>query len=130
MTTEDFKLISDTVPKDPGVYRFFDEAGKILYVGKAKNLRNRVSSYFGERQDRAHKTRVMVKHAHRIEFTIVETEADALLLENTLIGLLGGLLPPEQGGQGLDYVTYCTLLCELSRVWPSLRSIISTSNLA
>ncbi|HMQ86178.1 MAG TPA: excinuclease ABC subunit UvrC [Flavilitoribacter sp.] len=85
MTTEDFKLISDTVPKDPGVYRFFDEAGKILYVGKAKNLRNRVSSYFGERQDRAHKTRVMVKHAHRIEFTIVETEADALLLENTLI---------------------------------------------
>jgi len=45
-------------------------------------------------------------------------------------GLLGGLLPPEQGGQGLDYVTYCTLLCELSRVWPSLRSIISTSNLA
>lgn len=44
-------------------------------------------------------------------------------------GLLGGLLPPEQGGQGLDYVTYCTLLCELSQVWPSLRSIISTSNL-
>lgn len=44
-------------------------------------------------------------------------------------GLLGGLLPEEQGGAGIDYVTYCTLLCELSQVWPSLRSIISTSNL-
>ncbi len=85
MTTEDFKRIAETVPKGPGVYRFLAEDATILYVGKAKNLRNRVSSYFGERQDRAHKTRVMVKHAHRLEFTIVETEADALLLENNLI---------------------------------------------
>ena len=44
-------------------------------------------------------------------------------------GLLGGLLPEDQGGVGLDYLTYCTLLCELSQVWPSLRSIVSTSNL-
>ncbi|TXB62105.1 excinuclease ABC subunit UvrC [Phaeodactylibacter luteus] len=85
MTTEDFKAIADTIPRLPGVYRFFDAEDCILYVGKAKNLRNRVSSYFGERRDRAHRTRVMVKHARRIEFTIVETEADALLLENTLI---------------------------------------------
>ncbi len=85
MTTEDFRSIQDTIPKDPGVYKFIDEEDRILYVGKAKNLRNRLSSYFGERIDRAYRTRVMVKHAQRIEFTIVETEADALLLENSLI---------------------------------------------
>jgi excinuclease ABC subunit C len=85
MKTEDFKRIADTVPKSPGVYRFLDEEGGILYVGKAKNLRSRVSSYFGERRDRAHRTRVMVKHAARLEYTLVETETDALLLENALI---------------------------------------------
>jgi excinuclease ABC subunit C len=85
MTTTDFKAVSDTIPRQPGVYRFIDEEDTILYVGKAKNLRNRVSSYFGQRKDRAHRTRVMVKNARRIEFTVVETEADALLLENTLI---------------------------------------------
>mgnify|MGYP005666687055 CR=1 FL=1 len=85
MTTEDYKQIADTLPKQPGVYRFLDENGIILYVGKAKQLKNRLASYFGERRDRAHKTRVMVKHAERIIYTIVETEADALLLENTLI---------------------------------------------
>ena len=85
MTTEDYKKIADTVPKQPGVYRFLDEEGTILYVGKAKNLKNRVASYFGQRRDRAHKTRVMVKNAEQLNFTIVETEADALLLENTLI---------------------------------------------
>ena len=85
MNTEDFKRIADTVPKSPGVYRFLDEEGGILYVGKAKNLRSRVSSYFGERRDRAHRTRVMVKHAARLEYTLVETETDALLLENALI---------------------------------------------
>lgn len=85
MTTEDFKSISPTIPRQPGVYRFYDDDGTILYVGKAKNLRNRVASYFGDRRDRAHRTRVMVKNANHLDFTIVETEADALLLENTLI---------------------------------------------
>jgi len=85
MTTDDYKAISDTIPRQPGVYRFLDKEDTILYVGKAKDLRSRVSSYFGERRDRAHKTRVMVKNAGRLEFTIVESEADALLLENTLI---------------------------------------------
>ena len=85
MKTADFQKIADTVPRQPGVYKFMDEAGEILYVGKAKNLRNRVASYFGRRKDRAYKTRVMVKNADHLEFTIVETEADALLLENTLI---------------------------------------------
>ncbi|OAV46064.1 excinuclease ABC subunit UvrC [Lewinella sp. 4G2] len=85
MKTEDFKAIADTVPKQPGVYRFIGPDDTILYVGKAKVLRNRVASYFGERKDRLHRTRIMVKNAARLEFTIVETEADALLLENALI---------------------------------------------
>ncbi|MDX1939427.1 MAG: excinuclease ABC subunit UvrC [Saprospiraceae bacterium] len=85
MTWEDFKTISDTLPSNPGVYRFMDETDAILYVGKAKNLKNRVSSYFGDRKDMPFKTRTMVKHAHRLEFTIVETESDALLLESSLI---------------------------------------------
>lgn len=85
MTLEDYHKIADTVPRQPGVYRFIDEDDTILYVGKAKDLKSRVSSYFGERKDKAYKTRVMVRHAHHLEFTIVETEADALLLENTLI---------------------------------------------
>jgi excinuclease ABC subunit C len=57
----------------------------VLYVGKAKNLKNRLSSYFSNTKDMAYKTRVMVKHAHRIEMTLVDTEAEALLLENNLI---------------------------------------------
>lgn len=85
MTTKDYQQIADTLPKQPGIYKFINEEGIILYVGKAKELKKRLASYFGERKGRAHKTRTMVKNAHHIEYTIVETEADALLLENTLI---------------------------------------------
>lgn len=85
MRTEDFQQLLPVIPRLPGVYRFIDERGGILYVGKAKNLRNRLSSYFGERKDRLYRTRIMVSHACRIEFTVVETETDALLLENALI---------------------------------------------
>ncbi len=85
MTTSDYKKIADTLPKQPGVYRFIDETGVILYVGKAKNLKNRLASYFGERKDRAFKPRLFVQNADHFEYTSVETEADALLLENTLI---------------------------------------------
>lgn len=85
MTTEEFREISPTLPTDPGVYRFIDENETILYVGKAKNLKNRLNSYFGVKKHQAYKTKTMVKHADHIEFTIVETESDALLLENTLI---------------------------------------------
>ncbi|MEO1514497.1 MAG: excinuclease ABC subunit UvrC [Bacteroidota bacterium] len=85
MTTEDYKAIASTLPKQPGVYRFIDADDTIIYVGKAKNLKNRLSSYFGSKKHMAHKTRVMVKNADHIKFTIVETETDALLLENTLI---------------------------------------------
>jgi excinuclease ABC subunit C len=85
MTDQDFKDIYDSIPTLPGVYRFMDEKDTILYVGKAKELRKRLSNYFGDKQSRYYKTRMMVKNASRIEFTIVETEHDALLLENTYI---------------------------------------------
>lgn len=85
MTNEQFKDFSPTIPVDPGIYKFLDAAGVILYVGKAKNLRNRLTSYFGDKKHVTAKTKALVKHADHIEFTIVETETDALLLENTLI---------------------------------------------
>lgn len=85
MTDKDYKELMPTWPKDPGVYRFLDGEKSVLYVGKAKNLKNRLSSYFGSTKGMALKTRVMVKHARSIEMTIVETETDALLLESTLI---------------------------------------------
>ena len=85
MTKDDFKEISGQLPTEPGVYRFIDKDDTILYVGKAKNLKNRLNSYFVESRNLPYKTRVMVKNAERIEFTIVHTEHDALLLENTLI---------------------------------------------
>ncbi len=85
MTTDDYKSIAQTIPKLPGVYRFIDENETIIYVGKAKSLKSRLNSYFSSSKQQANKTRTMVKHARRIEFTIVETETDALLLENTLI---------------------------------------------
>ncbi len=85
MTTEDYKNISVTLPKQPGIYKFINAEGTILYVGKAKNLKNRLASYFGERKGRARKTKALVKNADHIDYTIVETEQDALLLESTLI---------------------------------------------
>ena len=85
MTTDDYKKIAHTLPKQPGVYKFVDPNEKILYVGKAKNLKVRLASYFGERKGRRAKTKILVKKADHIEYTIVETEHDALLLESTLI---------------------------------------------
>lgn len=85
MTTKEFRDFQSSVPKEPGVYRFIKENGTVLYVGKAKNLRNRLSSYFGEKKDMPFKTKSMVRNAHHIEFTIVHSEQDALLLESTLI---------------------------------------------
>jgi len=85
MTDEDFKTLVDSIPKDPGVYRFMNPEGTVIYVGKAKNLRSRLSSYFGDKKQQYFKTRTMVRHAKHFEFTLVESEQDALLLENTLI---------------------------------------------
>ncbi|MUP45243.1 excinuclease ABC subunit UvrC [Gramella sp. BOM4] len=73
-----------TLPNSPGVYQYFEKNGKILYVGKAKNLKKRVSSYFNKKHD-SHRTGVMVKKIHEIRHIVVESETDALLLENNLI---------------------------------------------
>jgi len=72
------------LPSSPGVYKFFNAEDKIIYVGKAKNLKRRVSSYFTKTHD-SYKTNVLVSHIARLEYICVDTEADALLLENNLI---------------------------------------------
>lgn len=73
------------LPKLPGVYRFYNKEGVIIYIGKAKNLRSRVSQYFQSQKGLNRKTRVMVSKIERFEHTVVESEEDALLLENNLI---------------------------------------------
>jgi excinuclease ABC subunit C len=85
MTDFNSKLLLPTLPEDPGVYRYFDEADTIIYNGKAKNLKNRISSYFTNQKNQDTKTRRLVQQIRRVEFTIVHSEFDALLLENTLI---------------------------------------------
>jgi excinuclease ABC subunit C len=72
------------LPSKPGIYKYFDATDKIIYVGKAKNLRKRVVSYFNKISD-YYKTKKLVSEIKRIEFTIVDSEQDALLLENSLI---------------------------------------------
>lgn len=85
MKKEVFRTLSASIPREPGVYRFLDKDGIILYVGKAKSLRNRLSSYFNTNKGQFGKTRIMIDHADRFEYTVVETEHDALLLEATFI---------------------------------------------
>ena len=85
MTHEDFIKLSDSLPRYPGVYRFIGGDNEILYVGKAKNLKNRVSNYFTGGKSRTYKTRALVKNAVKVEYTVVDSEHDALLLENNLI---------------------------------------------
>ncbi|GAA4132543.1 excinuclease ABC subunit UvrC [Sphingobacterium kyonggiense] len=81
----DYKKELSKIPHKPGVYQYFDKDDVLIYVGKAKNLKNRVSSYFVNPQQLNSKTRVLVRKINRIAFTIVDTEIDAWLLENNLI---------------------------------------------
>ena len=74
-----------SLPQSPGVYQYFDTEDKIIYVGKAKNLKKRVASYFNKEKSASGKLRVLVSKIVRIEFMVVDTELDALLLENNLI---------------------------------------------
>ena len=84
MTQEEFSAIAPSIPIQPGIYKYFNAENELLYVGKAKHLRKRVSSYFLKNLA-SNKTRELVKRIHHIEFTIVNSEQDAFLLENTLI---------------------------------------------
>lgn len=82
--SEDIKSALRNLSTEPGVYRFYDAKDALLYVGKAKNLKRRVTSYFNRKHD-SFKTTYMVRKIHRLEILVVETEMDALLLENNLI---------------------------------------------
>ncbi len=84
MTKEEFSNIAPSVPHEPGVYQYFNDNKEVIYVGKAKNLRKRVASYFSQNH-RFTKTERLVNELVDIKFTIVNSEYDALLLENTLI---------------------------------------------
>ena len=80
----DHRKALENIPHKPGVYQYFDEEGTLIYIGKAKDLRNRVSSYFNNDNVNA-KTKTLVRKIRDIKFTIVDTEIDAWLLENSLI---------------------------------------------
>lgn len=78
------KSLISVLPGKPGIYQFYDDSGKIIYIGKAKNLKKRVSSYFSKQHD-SRKTALLVRNIADIKHMVVETEQDALLLENNLI---------------------------------------------
>ena len=81
---EHLKELVSVLPDQPGIYQYFDHAGRIIYVGKAKNLKKRVSSYFSKKHE-SRKTALLVRKIFDIKHLVVETEEDALLLENNLI---------------------------------------------
>ena len=84
MEKEQFKQIQSSLPSNPGIYQYFDEKGQLLYVGKAKNIKKRVSSYFLATQD-SQKTIELVQKIKDIQYTLVDSEHDAFILENELI---------------------------------------------
>ena len=87
MSKDEFALLLEearSLPNNPGVYQFFNLEDKIIYVGKAKNLRKRVSSYFVKSHDNR-KTEILVRQIEKIRHIVVDSEEDALLLENNLI---------------------------------------------
>lgn len=85
MGNEDIKIHIQNLPDAPGVYQFYDKDDKLLYIGKAKSLKKRVSSYFTRNQFENAKLRILVRKIKRIEHILVESESDALLLENNLV---------------------------------------------
>jgi excinuclease ABC subunit C len=81
----DYKATLPLLPNEPGIYKYFDDNEEIIYVGKAKNLKNRVSSYFYNYERADKKTQRLIQNIHKLEYTVTPSEYDALLLENTLI---------------------------------------------
>lgn len=121
MSIPTLELQLQTLPDLPGVYQYFDKEGKILYVGKAKNLKKRVSSYFTKSHDN-HKTAVLVKKIVEIRHIVVATEQDALLLENNLIKKL----QPRYNINLKDDKTYpwiCIKKEPFSRIFPTRKMI-------
>ena len=121
MTNPSLELQIQTLPENPGVYQYYDKEDKILYVGKAKNLKKRVSSYFNKTQEYG-KTRVLVSKIVTIKHIVVSTEQDALLLENNLIKKL----QPRYNINLKDDKTYpwiCIKKEPFSRIFPTRRMI-------
>ncbi len=83
--TEELKQYITSIPQEPGIYRYYDSKDTLIYVGKAKKLKNRVSSYFQDSKNINFKTRALVRQISRIEYTLVNSEFDAFLLENSFI---------------------------------------------
>ena len=82
--TTHIETILRQLPQEPGVYQYFDASGSVIYVGKAKNLKRRVNSYFN-REHQVYRTSVLVKYIWDMQYTVVNTEEEALDLENSLI---------------------------------------------
>ncbi|MEZ4839238.1 excinuclease ABC subunit UvrC [Flavobacterium sp.] len=121
MQTTSLELQLQTLPDSPGVYQYFDKEGKILYVGKAKNLKKRVASYFTKSHDN-YKTAVLVKKIVEIRHIVVSSEQDALLLENNLIKKL----QPRYNINLKDDKTYpwiCIKKEPFSRIFPTRKMI-------
>jgi len=121
MEIPSLELQIQSLPNNPGVYQYYDKDGKILYVGKAKNLKKRVSSYFNKLHDNA-KTNVLVKKIVEIKHIVVSSEADALLLENNLIKKL----QPRYNVMLKDDKTYpwiCIKKEPFSRIFPTRRMV-------
>ncbi|HKM94204.1 MAG TPA: excinuclease ABC subunit UvrC [Prolixibacteraceae bacterium] len=83
-TKEELRIVISSLPDEPGIYQFFDKNGTIIYIGKAKRLKKRVSTYFSKTHDNR-KTTILVRNIVDIRYIVVETEQDALILENNLI---------------------------------------------
>ena len=121
MSLTSLELQLQSLPDSPGVYQYYDKDGKILYVGKAKNLKKRVASYFNKMHDNG-KTRVLVKKIVTIQHIVVSNESDAFLLENNLIKKL----QPRYNINLKDDKTYpwiCIKKEPFSRIFPTRRMI-------
>ena len=115
------KAIVSALPEKPGSYQYYDAEGTIIYVGKAKNLKNRVSSYFHTEVDRF-KTKVLVSKIWDISYTVVNSEEDALLLENALIKKYN----PRYNVLLKDGKTYPSICITTSRHVPSIKKGVLT----
>lgn len=83
--SDKLREIIKNIPEQPGVYKYYNADSQIIYIGKARNLKKRVSSYFSKQKHENHKTKILVNKIQHIEYTVVNSEIDALLLENNLV---------------------------------------------